>query len=299
MSVRQVWRETAALFWEHPVLWLPVLGADLTSFFLTKLQKYVSHALIYHLLLGPASVFGDTRSLPGPSSNGIVFKAAVLGSALQWSTHFAQIILYTIALFTTAALVRNISRHESASLLSSVQLVGSQSRTILALSLKVLGMVTLLAITLGTVIAFTIAQAQKHMVHLPSGAMYLLIVPAFCSIAYLAAPIAIRQIGAMALKTLTPESKRNERIFAVLTVVVSSALGYCLPYIEGSFTAEPFFSSTPAVTTLGAIVSLLVALPYVVLFIALTLIVDSDGGSRDPVEDLLGLEGSEGVIGPS
>ena len=129
--------------------------------------------------------------------------------------------------------------------------------------------------------------------------MYVLIVPAFCSIGYLAAPIAISRIGAMALKTLTPESKRNGRIFAVLTVVVSSALGYCLPYIEGSFIAEPFFSSTPAITTLGAIVSLLVALPYVVLFIALTLIVDSDGGSRDLGEDLLGLEGSEGVIGPS
>src|ERR1700758_3218004 len=115
MSVRQVWRETVELFWEYPVLWLPVLGADLISFFLTRLQKYVSHALIYHLLLGPASVFGDTRSLSGPSSNGVVFKAALLGDTLQWSTHFAQIILYTIALFMTAALVRGTSRHESTS----------------------------------------------------------------------------------------------------------------------------------------------------------------------------------------
>jgi preprotein translocase subunit SecG len=299
MSVRQVWREAAALFWEYPVLWAPVLGADLLLFFLTKLQQYVSHVLIYHLVLGPASVFGGTRNLPGPSSNGVVFKAAVLSGTLQWSTHFAQIIFYTIALFITAALVRKSSRQNTELLLSPMHFVRSRRRAIFGLSLRVLGLVVLLAIFLGTLIAFTISQAQKYMVHLPTGALYVLIVPAFCSIAYLAAPITLRHIGLTTLKAVTAESKRKARIFAVLAVAMSSLLGYCLPYIEGSFTAEPFFSSLPAVTTLEAIVSLLVALPYVVLFIALTLIVEGDAGVREPVEDSGGLDDPEDVLSPS
>jgi hypothetical protein len=292
MSVRQVWREAAALFWEYPVLWLPVFGADLISFLLSRLQKYVSHVLIYHLLLGPASVFGDTRNLPGPSSNGLVFKAAVLGGTLQWSTHFAQIILYTTALFMTAALVRNTSRHESESSHSLVQFVRSQWRAILGLSFRFLGLVVLLATTLGTLITFTIAQTQKHMVHLPQAAMYAYIVPAFCFVAYLAAPIAMRRIGTATSKALTAESTRNGRIFASLAVTVSALLGYCLHYMERSFVLEPFFRNLTAIATLEAIVSMLVAFPYVVLFIALTLIVDGDQAARDPVTDLAGLDGS-------
>ena len=44
---------------------------------------------------------------------------------------------------------------------------------------------------------------------------------------------------------------------------------------------------------------MLLALPYVVLFIALTLIVDGDQAVPDPVVDLAGLDGSDGVISPS
>jgi preprotein translocase subunit SecG len=276
MSVRQVWRETAALFWQYPVLWLPVLGADLISFFLTRLEKYVKHLLIYHVLLEPASVLGGRRFLPGSSSNAVAFKAAMSGATLEWSMHFAQIIFYTTAFFMTASLIRRMSRREMELISSSVQFVRSRWRAVFGLSLRVLGLVALFVISYGALIAFTTAQTRKYMVHPPTWWMYVMSAAAFCGMAYFAAPMAMRRIGAMALKPLKAESKRNGRIFAVLTVLVSSLLGYGLPYFEGSFTAEPLFSGSPAVTTLEAIVSLLVALPYVVLFIALTLMVDGD-----------------------
>jgi hypothetical protein len=167
------------------------------------------------------------------------------------------------------------------------------------LSLRVLGVVAPLALSLGALIAFTIAQTQKYMVRPPRGAMYVLIVPAFCGMAYFVAPIAMRRIDAMALKPLTAESKRNGRIFAVLAVVVSSFLGYCLPFIETSFIAEPFFGNSSAIAILGAIVSLVTAIPYVVLFIALTLIVDGDAAASESVENLAGGNDQEDVISPS
>jgi hypothetical protein len=129
------------------------------------------------------------------------------------------------------------------------------------------------------------------MVHLPQAAMYAYIVPAFCCVAYLAAPIAMRRIGTTTSKALTAESTWNGRIFAMLAVAVSTLLGYCLPYMERSFVLEPLFRNSTAIATLDAIVSMLVAFPYVVLFIALTLIVDSDQAVRDPA-DLAGLDGS-------
>jgi hypothetical protein len=299
MSIRQIWRETAALFWEYPVLWLPVLGADLLSFFLTRLEKNAARQVIYHLLLGPASVFGDTRSFPGPSSDAPFGKAAAVGGLFEWSMHFTQIVLYTTAFFMTAALVRKVSRQATEFLPSLMQSLRSRWRAIFGLSLRVLGVVAPLAISFGALIAFTIAQTQKYMVRPPRGAMYVLIVPAFCGMAYFVAPIAMRRIDAMALKPLTAESKRNGRIFAVLAVVVSSFLGYCLPFIETSFIAEPFFGNSSAIAILGAIVSLVTAIPYVVLFIALTLIVDGDAAASESVENLAGGNGQEGVIGPS
>jgi ABC-type methionine transport system permease subunit len=116
------------------------------------------------------------------------------------------------------------------------------------------------------------------MIHLPQAAMYAYIVPAFCCVACLAAPIAMRRIGRTTLSPLTAESTRNGRLFASLAVTVSALLGYCLPYVDRSFVLEPLFRNLTAVATLEAIVSMLVALPYVVLFIALTLIVDGDAG---------------------
>jgi ABC-type methionine transport system permease subunit len=77
------------------------------------------------------------------------------------------------------------------------------------------------------------------------------------------------------------ESKQSSRIFAVLAVVASSLLGYCMSYVERSFAAEPLFNSALAATALDAIVSLAGAVPYITLFIALTIIVNHDGATAD------------------
>lgn len=289
MTVRQIWRETAALFWEYPVLWLPVLGADLTSFFLTWLQKYVRTKVIYHLLLGSASVFGQTRSLPGPSSNAPFGKAAMAGGLIQWSMYFTQILLYTLAFFMTAALVRKVSRQKTEFVQTSIQFARSRLRAIFGLSLTLTALLGLLAISLGTLIVFAIMQAQRYMLHPGTEVTYALAMPAFCGIAYFVAPVAMRRIGAGELRSSTVESKKNGRIFAMLAVIASSLLGYFFRYIEGSFAAEPLFRSPAAFTTLSLIVSLIVAFPYVVLFIALTLIVDGEAARDETAAKWAGL----------
>jgi hypothetical protein len=100
------------------------------------------------------------------------------------------------------------------------------------------------------------------------------------------------------LRPLNMESKQNGRIFAVLAVVASSLLGYGLSYAERSFAAEPFFNSSLASTVSDAIVSLAGAVPYITLFIALTIIVNHDGTAGELIEDLAGLDGKDDLTTP-
>jgi hypothetical protein len=158
----------------------------------------------------------------------------------------------------------------------------------------VLGLVALFAISFVTLIAFAI---PKYITHLQTGMTYAVILPAFCGIAYFVAPIAMRHIRATTSQVLKASPKRTGRILAALMVLLSSLLGYCLPYAERSFTTEPLFSSSLAATTLDLFVSLIVAFPYAVLFIALTLIVDGDVGD-EIAGDLIGGDGAETLTTP-
>jgi hypothetical protein len=284
MSVRQVWRETTALFWEHPVLWLPILGADLFSFFLTSVRKQIAHLVIYRLVLDVPSVLGGARRLPDPgdpSSHGFILKAAVVGALFDWSAHFIQIVLYTIALFMVVALVRNIQQRTKLPFLPAIQFVRLKWTPIFALSLRLLGLVVMLAILLGS-IAMTIA---RYALPEPYISGYVFGCIGFCTIAYLIVPVAMGQIAVDNGHTLAAERIRQGRVFALAMVITSSVLGYFLPYVAGSFEKEPIFHNAYAVTALSVIGSLLTAAPYIVLFISLTLIVDNELADGAPMPE--------------
>ena len=55
-----------------------------------------------------------------------------------------------------------------------------------------------------------------------------------------------------------------------------------LPYIERSLFASRLFGNLFAVNTIQLVSSLVAALPYIALFIALTLIVDGEVGDGSP-----------------
>jgi uncharacterized membrane protein YhaH (DUF805 family) len=284
MSVRWVWRETTALFWEHPVLWLPILGADLFSFFLTREQKQIAHLVIYRLVLDAPSVLSGARRLPDrgdPSSHGLVLKAAVVGALFEWTAHFIQILLYTIALFIVVALVRNIQQRTEHPFLSAIQLVRLKWPPVFRLSLRVLGLVVTFAILVGSV-AITIAW---HALPKPYISGYVFACGGFCAIACLIAPVAMRRIAADNGHPPAVEQMRQGRIFALAMVITSCLLGYLLPYVVGSFEREPIFHNAYAVTALLAIGSLFTAAPYILLFISLTLIVDNELADGAPMPE--------------
>jgi hypothetical protein len=54
--MRGLWPKTTALFWESPILWLPVVCADLLAFCFTRLRTW---QLINSFLLGHSALTGQ------------------------------------------------------------------------------------------------------------------------------------------------------------------------------------------------------------------------------------------------
>jgi len=238
MSVRQVWRETAALFWEYPALWWPVLAADLLSFLLIRLQKYVTHALVRHLLLGPESVFGGRQSLPQSSVRVVTLKAATLGAPFVWGTYFLAIALYATAFFMTAALVREIKENQRLEFRSALQFAEARRRKILRLSLMMLGLFAAAAL----VFAITGRIGDRFLVHnSPVMTGYVFAVLVYICVAYWMAPTAMRHISAKEPRPLTAPSRSAGRIFAIPIALTSLLVGGLLPYVERSLVTGHLF----------------------------------------------------------
>jgi hypothetical protein len=298
MSVRQVWREASALFRGYPALWLPVLGAELLSFFLVRPEREVIHVL-FRLLLPPSAPH-DIRGLWATQSHVIVVELATITTAIRWIAYFAPIALFVTAFFFTVALARKVRRREtellrSSLLRSSIQFVQLQYRAVFRLSFWVLVLYRLVSTSFALLLAFA---TRRYGVHLPSATVYALVVPVFCGIAYFVAPMAMEYIGPPNFPPLTEDSKRKGRDVAMLMVAASWFLRYCLPYFERFLVTKPLFKSSLALTTLGLTAALIAAIPYIVLFIALTLIVDGDVGDEF-ADDLISGDDPESLAAPS
>jgi hypothetical protein len=113
----------------------------------------------------------------------------------------------------------------------------------------------------------------------PITIMYAFVTLICISIAYWMSPVAMLRIAAEEPRPLAARSKKAGRIFAIPSALASLFLGSFLPYIERSLVAEHLFNNRFALSAIELVLSLVTALPYVVLFIALTLIVDDNWSS--------------------
>src|ERR1700722_2601620 len=109
-----VWQRTVFLFWQYPILWLPILAADFAGYWLARLQQLVTHHIVFWVVQsGPHSVLGNVPA-PITYQSSTVMRAALFTTPLVWGNYFLHITIYVIAFVVTAAFVRNGS-HESSS----------------------------------------------------------------------------------------------------------------------------------------------------------------------------------------
>jgi hypothetical protein len=254
--MQALWRRTTAMFWGYPVLWLPVLVADLLAFGAQHSRRPLLHLLVTPLLVRHSVLVGAIDELAIGSTN--AFLGEVLAALITAFTQFSSILSYTIGFFLTAELVdRRLGRFESWER-------GSELKRILKLSVRAYAIAFVMGFCLFGGLTYELAVHGNHLwssVYFTQGGG--LVVMAV--LAYLLAPAALRSVAKDGM--IDPQAKLLARQAALLAVVASAACVVFTTAVETSMLAMP----QPWVLV-RIVASLIAATPYIPLFIALALL---------------------------
>jgi hypothetical protein len=103
--MREILKRTTYLFWQYPILWLPVLLADFFKYWVYIAGRHIGHVASFALLNN--SVLDNTPEVP-TGARLVCFY--VVGGAFTWGAHFIGVALYCYAL---GVLTRTISGFNS------------------------------------------------------------------------------------------------------------------------------------------------------------------------------------------
>ena len=263
----------------HPLA--PVVVVDLAGFCLNLLQKKITSSIITSIV-SSHSVLGTTPE-PLNVTGRITLEVVLLTKPIVWCTHLLKLCLYASAMVTIFILISMFSAKQQPSLDSIISSLRQSFSRLFVFSLK-----TLISIGIAAIVAFlsVFLFLQTHGTRLMSTRNfgYVLASLLFPAIAYVMAPAAINLLRPHGSEILPAEIVRNARLSAVLTVLASIALYFLTLQIEPSFiSGSTPYGGTPLFEAIASTIS---AVPYIVLFIALSLLAKAD----EPSAELLGVE---------
>jgi hypothetical protein len=257
------------LFWENPILWLPLVCADLLAFCFTRLQKLLTRHLIDSILLSHAAPTGQAIRLVAQPA--LIMKAALLSGSFLWGTYFLNTCLYTVAFVITATLVHTLGQGLQPDLPGVLRSLGWRIRRILAFSVKLLALYALF----GVLLLHATRLAQKWgfpTTHVVPGFVML----AYLSVAYFMAPSGIRLLRDAQSRPVTTEYANWGRSFSIVMVMASLAISYFVSLAEHSLNTSPLLARGILRVIMEVPASAVAAFPYVPLFISLALIATND-----------------------
>jgi hypothetical protein len=274
--MRNLFRRSSFLFWQYPTLWLPVDIADLAAFCLTQLQTRLTHFMVARLVAGH-SVLGNT---PDPVDGGLsVIKVALLTRPMVWGDHLLSLCLYTAAMIAISTLVPQLIAEGSSSPKRVLSILQKSGSSLVIFAFKILILIGIAAIPLA-IFAGLISHGSLRVpfygavivpIYYAGYAIGLLLSAA---IGYLIAPSAITLLRHRGAGPISREAVRLARIAAVLTQFASGTLYLLAAHIGHSFISPTTpIGATYAVEAAESVVS---AVPYIVLFIALSLLASTD-----------------------
>jgi hypothetical protein len=270
--MQALWRKTIEFLRAHPILWVPLIIADLTAFIMNSLQKSATHGIVHWFLTRHYhSVLGGNLISPDLDPNAMR-KAAILCTPLVWGSYFVHICLYTAAFVLTAAFVGKILCNQKPCLADAVSLLRLNLRQVTWFVLKVLALWMLGGISLILFpAAFTRFFFENRFLGPAAFGTVASLLGYICA-SWLLTPAGIRLIQAPLSEDLSVETIERCRIVAILASVASLVLSYLVMKAE----ASPYISSAfdPAFHNLivSPLLSLLVAVPYLLLWISLRLL---------------------------
>lgn len=267
----EILRKTFALLKKHPSLALPVLIADILHFAIilleglvrqTLLQAWATrHEAVQSVLLGNS---GGGGYLP---SRGAMETYVAVSRVLPL---FLGALLYAGALYATLRMVQNFTRDEEA--VGKTVFSPWPGVALLRLACWVFGVGVVINVAVLLIVARVQNSGSPWAGRLSDveAAMQLL------ASAWLVAPFAVRFVAAQCERVASKKVVFAGQLFAVVTVAISTGMMYATnPLIRRAFDHIVY---APVITFAGvrAAQSLLSALPYVVLFVALALLDDGE-----------------------
>ena len=250
-------KKASDLFWRKPLLWLPVIVADLFGTAINQGQVAILRAMVIRRTEVHSALGGGAEHVRLTPE--MVAQAAQAATPMVWVSYFLRIGFYVIALVVTVAMVQQMLDRMQASP-KPVEMLRSRMGGMASLAVRILALdaVGSLLIEWGT--RSLVAHGHRAVVvspwyHLGSSALLTVL------LALLAAAAALRMlVGA-------PVSDAG----ANRAVVMSAMLGIgslALGFLAGSSIPVGRAPSMAAQIALSTVASLITAVPFILMFIA-------------------------------
>lgn len=268
VSMGRYWREASDLFFRRPILWLPVVVADLAGSLLNIAQRSVGRAIAlshtnYH------SVLGGTVQQKGMTLQSAQQVYTWL-TAIGWIDNFLRITLYVAAFVVTAALVWNGDRRDA------------WTRAFAALKQRGDGAMYLVlrALVVYAVAQIADAYLMRFLVSHQNPLAQSVAFRVMLALLLIAALVAAMSNAALKLLTEsqpTEHGARSARVMALLMGAATVGLGYFV----GESSMMLRYTQDAKRTVVVILGSLLTALPYILMFVGFGVISAVERSSRD------------------
>src|SRR5262249_29402111 len=138
-QMQNLWRKTSELFWQYPILWLPILFADTFQWLLLWVQKILTEKIVTFFIQGHRSVLGGLPDISTDPS--VVTKASLVAFPLSAGISLLFTCLFVAAMFVTSKLVRSYLVDSQIKLRAAViDTLQSCKRKTVVLSIKILAL---------------------------------------------------------------------------------------------------------------------------------------------------------------
>ena len=258
----KLWQDLVEVLGRRPLLWLPVLAADLLGYLANLgtsalLRAIVLHRTAQHSALGGAVIHA-------PLSASALESTTILALLLLWFTYFVRLLLFAGAFVATAALVEAfMTRAEkpAAAIAPSLQ---RHWGGLLELALRALSVYAVFALVFSWIRPYLAHHGGTALLRNPWFDFGVTALPTL-ALAALLPPVALRVLAGREPKE---ETAGQSRLFSLTMVVVLLVLAL----IVSSNSRELAQVSAGARYPLEIVASLLEALPYVLLFAGMALL---------------------------
>jgi hypothetical protein len=268
--MRNLFRRASFLFWQYPILWLPIVIIDPLVLGLNLLDEKMTHAIILSLVTRH-SVLGSTPE-PTASTSFQIPTMLFLTKPVDWGTHLIALYLYVCAMMTIFTLISMLRSRQELSLSKILSPLQQSFSRLVFFSLKLLIVIGIAAIPF---LLFTFVFFERNGARYISIQNFSLVIATLptSAIAYFMAPAAMKLLRPHNFEAITPERTQLAKISAALAVVASDVLYFFAVQVRHSFVSRPTSWSGVPYEVVASLVS---ATPYIVLFIALSLLAEDD-----------------------